>query len=423
MMQGRKIYLLFLFSLSLIVLFGVTNIAYATNGYFANGFSIESKALAGAGVAMPQGSLDAAINPALMAFVGSRADIGLSFFNPHREYTVNGEPSGYPNTVGLAPGTVKSSRRWFLIPSIGANWQLDDKSSVGISIFGQGGMDTSYHTDTFGHYPTGVDLTQLFISPTYARKIAPKHAIGISPIIAYQRFEAKGLQNFSFFSSDPDGVSDNGYSNSYGIGGRIGYMGEIFPFLNVGAEYKTRVIMTRFHRYEGLFAEQGGFDVPPSWKVGVAIKPIQDLAFLADVEEIYYSKVKSVGNPLLPNLQKSKLGNDDGAGFGWKDITVVHLGLQWHSSKEWTWRAGYSIGDQPIPQSEVLFNIVAPAVIKEHLTFGVTKSFKESELKFAVMRAFPHSVTGPNSLEAPGQQKITISMNQWEISIGYAWKF
>ena len=125
--------------------------------------------------------------------------LALSFFNPERKYTVEGNPSGFPGTFGLAPGEVKSSRRWFLIPSIGANWQLDDKNSLGISLFGQGGMDTAYHAPTFGSSPTGVDLMQLFLSPTYARKIAPNHAIGISAIIAYQRFEAKGLKEFSTF--------------------------------------------------------------------------------------------------------------------------------------------------------------------------------------------------------------------------------
>jgi long-chain fatty acid transport protein len=426
MMQRRKVCLsyLCLFLFCLTVLFGVANVAYATNGYFTNGSSIESKALAGAGVALPQGALDAAINPALTAFVGNRMDVGLSIFNPERKYTVEGNPSGYPHTLGLTPETVKSSMRWFLIPSIGVNWKLDDKNSVGVAMFGNGGMNTSYHARTFyGSAPTGVDLMQLFITPTYARKLAPNHAIGISPIFAYQRFEAIGLEQFSAYSSSPDDLTNKGHSNSFGIGGRIGYMGEIFPFLNIGAEYKTKIIMSRFGRYEGLFAENGSFDIPASWMAGVTIKPIQDLAFLADVEEIYYNDVKSINNPLLPNLQKSKLGKDNGAGFGWDDITVVKLGVQWRSSKEWTWRAGYSIGDQPIPRSEVLFNILAPGVIKEHLTFGATRSFGNNELKFAVMRAFNHSVEGPNALEAPGQQKIRLTMGQWEISVGYAWKF
>jgi len=425
-MQRKKFYLRYLFLLlfCLTVLFGVVNVAYATNGYFTNGSSIESKALAGAGVALPQGALDSAINPALTAFVGNRLDVGLSIFNPERKYTVEGNPSGYPGTFGLTPGTVKSSMRWFLIPSIGVNWKLDDKNSLGIAMFGNGGMNTSYHARTFyGSSPTGVDLMQLFITPTYARKLAPNHAIGISPIFAYQRFEAIGLEQFSPYSADPSDLTNKGHSNSFGIGGRIGYMGEIFPFLNIGAEYQTKIIMSRFGRYEGLFAEDGSFDIPASWTVGITIKPMQDLAFLADVQEIYYNDVKSINNPLLPNLQKSKLGEDNGAGFGWDDITVVKLGLQWQSSKEWTWRAGYSIGDQPIPRSEVLFNILAPGVIKEHLTFGATRSFGNNELKFALMRAFNHSVEGPNALEAPGQQKIRLTMGQWEIAVGYAWKF
>ena len=122
-------------SLFLVMVCCFSGIAQATNGYFSNGYSLESKALAGAGVALPQGSLDASINPAEMAFVGTRIDVGLSLFNPNREYTVKGAPSGYPGTFGLAPGTVKSDSRWFLIPSIGASKELDDSNSIGISIY------------------------------------------------------------------------------------------------------------------------------------------------------------------------------------------------------------------------------------------------------------------------------------------------
>ena len=91
--------------------------AFATNGYFANGFGVNDQALGGAGVALPQDSLDAAVNPANMVFLGKRYDLGLAFFNPNRQYTVTGNPSGFPGTFGLAPGTVKSDTKWFVIPS------------------------------------------------------------------------------------------------------------------------------------------------------------------------------------------------------------------------------------------------------------------------------------------------------------------
>lgn len=82
-----KNFLLVLLSFVILLSVAAGN-AYATNGYFANGYSLESKGMAGAGVALPQGSLDAAINPAAMAFVGKRLDIGLTMFNPNREYKV-----------------------------------------------------------------------------------------------------------------------------------------------------------------------------------------------------------------------------------------------------------------------------------------------------------------------------------------------
>ena len=401
--------------------------AFATNGYFGNGYGVNDQALGGAGVALPQDSLDAAVNPANMVFLGKRYDLGLTFFNPNRQYTVTNPPSGFPGTFGLAPGTVKSDSKGFLIPSLGANWMINEKSSVGISIFGNGGMNTNYPTNTFGgSNPTGVDLMQLFIAPSYARKFesAPEHAIGISPILAVQRFEARGLQAFGGFSTDPNSLTNKGYSYSYGAGLRIGYQGEIVKRLNLGLSYQTRIYMTTFDKYKGLFAENGDFDIPSNWTIGLAYKADPALNFVFDVQHINYSEVKSVANPLLPNLVTSQLGSEGGAGFGWKDMTIYKLGVQWKSSDTWTWRVGYAYGKQPIDSSQVLFNILAPGVIEQHVSAGFTAATaKNQDLNFALTRALPHSVTGPNPLDPPSGQTITLKMDQWQIALGYAWKF
>ncbi|NOZ25031.1 MAG: hypothetical protein GXO94_02935 [Nitrospirae bacterium] len=405
--------------------FGPVAGAHATNGYFAHGYSIKNKALAGAGVALPLDSLTATTNPAGMVFLGKRVDAGLTLFMPSRKYTVTGSPSGLPGTFGLTPGTVESGSELFVIPSAGLNWMLNEKSSFGVSMYGNGGMNTDYDTATFyGTTPTGIDLMQLFINPTYSVKLSPKHAVGISAILAYQSFEAQGLQAFSGFSADPAKLTNNGHDDSYGYGARIGYLGEILPDLYLGASYQTKILMSRFDKYAGLFAEQGDFDIPSNWTVGLGYKMNPALTLLLDVQRINYSEINSVGNPFMPNIQTSRLGNDDGAGFGWEDMTVYKFGIQWQGSRDWTWRAGYSIGDQPIPGSEVLFNILAPGVIKQHATIGFTKTFDNGrELSCSVMRAFSNSVKGPNPLEAPGQQEIELEMNQWEFSVGYAWKF
>jgi long-chain fatty acid transport protein len=418
---------LFVTATVLFFVLALVSVSSATNGYFSHGFSIKNEGLAGTGVALPLDSLATSMNPAGMAFVGTRIDVGLNVFNPNRGYTVSGNPSGFPRTFGLEPGTVESDSEWFVIPAFGANKMLNENSSLGIAIFGNGGMNTNYDKRTFGDPTstrTGVDLMQLFITPSYAVKLHPKHAIGVSPIFAYQSFEAKGLRSFAGFSSDPSKLSNNDHDSSFGYGGRIGYLGEILPDLFLGASYQTRIYMTKFGDYKGLFAEHGNLDIPQNWTLGLAFKATPALIFAADIQKIYYSDVNSIHNPLLPNLAVSRLGDDNGAGFGWKDMSVFKAGVQWESSDVWTWRAGYSYGEQPTDSSQVLFNILAPGVIQNHVTAGFTRKIcKNQGIDFAVMHAFSHSVLGPNPLEVPGQQTIRLRMNQWEASVGYSWTF
>ena len=58
---------------------------------------------------------------------------------------------------------------------------------------------------------------------------------------------------------------------------------------------------------------------------------------------------------------ESCLGGDAAAGFGWNNIEVFKLGLQWQISPKATWRFGFSHTDQPIDSDQVLFNILATA--------------------------------------------------------------
>ena len=103
-------------------------------------------------------------------------------------------------------------------------------------------------------------------------------------------------------------------------------------------------------------------------------------------------------------------------------MTIYKLGYEWQTDAEWTWRVGYSKGDQPIPSSEVLFNILAPAVMEQHLTFGFTKQLgKTSEFTFAAMYAPEESVSGPNAFNPA--QTIELTMKQYELAASWGWKF
>ncbi len=401
--------------------------AEATNGYFTHGYGTANKGMAGAGVALPQDSMVIATNPAGIAFLSKRYDIGMALFNPNRSYEVIGNPTGFPGTFGLAPGKVDSDSEYFPVPHFGFNLEIGSSSRFGLAVYGHGGMNTDYPTNTFyGSSPTtGVDLSQLLIVPTYAIK-SGNHGFGASVILAYQRFEVKGVQAFGMFSSDPTNLSNNGHDESLGVGLKVGYLGQFSERFSFGASYQLKISMEEYDSYAGLFAEQGGFDIPATWTAGIAVAATDNVTFVFDVQETLYSDVQSVGNPMLPNLVMAPLGASGGAGFGWEDMMTYKAGVQIETAGDWTWRFGASTGDQPIPESEVMFNILAPGVMEEHFTFGFTKAMGSSRaLNLALMYAPAVSVRGVNPLEAPipGQQEIELEMDQLELEISYSWGF
>jgi long-chain fatty acid transport protein len=121
----------------------------------------------------------------------------------------------------------------------------------------------------------GVDLSQLFIVPAITVKANENHAIGVGIDIAWQRFEATGLEFFAteMMSSDSTNVINNDYASSFGFGVRVGWLGRLHPMLSLGATYQSRTFMGEFDEYAGLFAEQGDFDIPSSFTGGLALTP------------------------------------------------------------------------------------------------------------------------------------------------------
>ena len=123
----------------------------------------------------------------------------------------------------------------------------------------------------------------------------------------------------------------------------------------------------------------------------------------------------------------STLGVANGRGFGWSDVNVYKLGVEYAYSKNMTLRGGYNHGDNPIQARDVSFNILAPGVVQDHLTLGLTyKTSTGGELTFAYMHAFSKSVSGASLLTGFGvfgnSGTETIKMHQDSLGIAYGWK-
>jgi len=412
---------------------------HATDGYFSLGYGTRHKGVAGAGVGLYYVSIVGG-NPAGNVLLGDQYTVGFGIFVPMREYSVLGPPSQLPNTFGLLPATVESESEFFPIPNIGANWQLNADNAIGASIYANGGMVTDYPTAVFfdeSSAATGVNLAQLFAEITYSRKIVEGHQLGISGILAYQSFEAQGLNTFGGFglSQNPDALSNNDNDSGFGAGFKVGYLGQFGNQFSLGVSYQSRMYMSEFEDYAGLFAEDGDFDIPAVLTAGVAYSPNDNWTFLADYKLIRYSTVKAVANAMNPqnlfpvffdetgqpleNPNFVPMGAENGAGFGWEDMNVFKFGLEFAGVDQWIFRGGYSYGKQPIPDSEVLFNILAPGVIENHLALGFSRQVGASGqmLHFSFNFAFDNSVTAPNPLDPV--QEIELSMHQLDFEVGF----
>ena len=454
--------------------------ASATNGYFSHAYSQKESGMAGAGVAKVKNidALSGANNPANMVFAGDRWDLGLSLFNPDRAYSVDGDPSlpaGFA-PIGMIPScsqpgvqpcqlpfalgqqSIKSENQLFPIPSFAMNKMLNDNSSFGLMVYGNGGMNTEYqggianvfHPDfqtivtgpgTFAGGTTGVDLMQLFIAPTYSRKIGEDSSLGVSLIGAFQRFKATGLSSFAGVTNDPLNLSNNGYDSSFGYGLKLGFNAGITENLRFAASYQTKMEMSEFDNYAGLYADGGDFDIPETWTVGFSANVGEKGVLAVDVQRINYSDVKSIGNGIEPLFSGECFdalnnyfftgvqaatgpgcgGGSNGFGFGWNDMTIVKAGYEWQQSDDWTFRVGYSNADQPIDSSEVIFNILAPGVIEQHITAGFTKQLADNaEITMSFVYGNGEEVSGSNPLD-PGQS-ISIDMNQYLVGFTYSRK-
>ncbi len=408
--------------------------AFATNGYFLIGYGTQSRGMGGAAIALPQQGEAAAVNPAGLVDLGTRIDIDAALFLPRRR-----------SACCLSQEGVVSGANVFLIPSLGGVFKFNRRMSLGLGVVGAG-ANTRFEQNFFFDDPNlagpqadqsngalGVSLIQMIMAPGVAYKVDKHNAVGVSLQIGMQQFRAYGLSNaFANLSQDPDNLTNRGNDYSYGAGVRLGWRGKFFDKrLMLGATYASRTYMTRFDKYRGLFADEGNFDIPENYGLGIAIKPVGGLVIAFDWKRILYSNIPAVGNPATPisadpNNTKDKLGNASGPGFGWSNQSIYKVGISYDLTHAFTVRAGYNYGKTPIRENDSLeFNVLAPATTEKHITLGGTYRIgKAHEWSFAYQHArrnkLKTNVDANAGLPFSGPVETELYINTFEI--GYSFK-
>ena len=434
--------------------------ASATTGYFSLAYGAKSRGIAGAATALSQDTYAAAVNPAGMAQAVGTNDVGVLVFSPVRE--------GETGASGGGQIISDSGSNGFIIPSGGFVRKLNDQMTWGMSIYANGGLNTDYDHDvtvqTMGGptpgnlygYPNqglGVDLAQLVFAPTITYKLNKNHTLGASLLVAYSQFKARGLQGFCGLKQDGScntmtgagvgsaagnkGLTNQGYDSSWGTGLRVGWQGKLSDNVSVGAAYSTKIYMNEFGKYDKLFAEEGDFDIPANWSIGIAGKVSPKVTVSADIQRIEYGDVKSISNngPTILGANpfadgQTALGTDNGLGFGWDDVTVFKIGAVYEHNANFTYRFGYAHNTKAFDDDQLAFNILAPATIQDHVTAGFTyrpQGKDTQQVTFTFMHAIEESQSGAfpaaftNGGASPSRTRLQMYQNAFDFQ--YSWTY
>ena len=452
--------------------------AWATNGYFMPGYGYRSMGMGGVGIAYGVDSLSIGANPANIVNTGMRGDMGMGILKAKRYARVGDSAAtfddcdgGSSRTLNCNPGLFfdngsTSNRDWFLMPEMGMTMNLTESLHAGVAFLPNGGGSTVYPENFFNFKFGGMvdqpgagatlggELMQLLVPVTVGYKVNENHAVGVALDLAVQRFRMYGLGSFKAFaekynfdiSADPSRMTNLGYDYSYGAGVKLGYLGNFMDGkLSTGVSYTSRTYMTKLDKYRGLLAEQGDFDIPANYGVGIAYKPRKNLVFAADINKIEWSSIAALGNrgpgssdpdapyprtsatnnaingiPSVTDPSKTT-GSDDGMGFGWKDQVIYKLGVNWGVNERLQLRAGYNYGKTPIPDDQLTFNTLLPVTSEKHYTVGFTyKATEELEITGTYMHS-PNASQQSSDLRQNVVGAVDIGMEQNMVALSLGW--
>ncbi|MBL4622383.1 MAG: outer membrane protein transport protein [Immundisolibacteraceae bacterium] len=410
----------------------------ATNGFFHNGYGAASSAMAGAGVAHPVDSMAVAINPAGMVVVADTHDFGVKLFSPWTKVSVNGFSE-------------ESSRHWFPAPNLSINHHIRDDLSVGLAVYGNGGIgnkfaDNPYDLSVGGGSPTGLPDTRelslqminMLAVPSISWRWNERHSFGVALLLAYQRIEIRGLGLFQCFTPTAaaaggcpaapaqlsEELTNSGKDHAVGAGLRIGWLGQLTDNFRVGLSASSVIRMTRFNHYAELLPDSGRFDLPAMFSAGIAYDFMPRWTVVLDWQRVIYESSRAFSNSgpvdtgVGPGLAPGGdlLGGDKGFGFGWHDQDIYKIGFEYRPHG-WIWRGGYNVGKRQFSKTQFAFAPLHNSVMSQNLTMGVSRNHRQGRSWSLVFSR------GLNVDEKASSAigEVRIEHTEYAVEIGYNW--
>ena len=368
----------------------ISTTLFAQTGHILQGVGAVNMSMGGAATAQPldiSGALQ--WNPASVSVFDEnimKLDVGLFFSSPKLystvpEFDTNGMPTG-----NFYSGSTEDDRGTSILPSLAMVWGKENsKHTFGVSAFGISGFGVTFPESMtnpinmpqgmggFGHIESDYMLLQ--VGFTWAYELSDKFSIGIEPTIDYAALELAPNPTANPTSA---GYPSTDKANAIGFGAQFGIFYDSGSGLKLGASYKTTQKFSEFefdNTYLDNSTSNNNFqmDYPAILSLGAGYS-IGDIDLALDYRHVDYENTD--GFSTTGWTQTASV-----AGFGWKNISILSVGLQYKGIDKLPLRFGYTYSSNPIPDEVTFFNIPATAIIKDAFQFGFSFN-ASSNLRF-----------------------------------------
>jgi long-chain fatty acid transport protein len=432
---------------------------FADNGDLPIGYGTKNKAMAGAGMALPEEAAAVINNPATALAVAGQMQTGLSVFHPRARYsTTESSNNGENGAFTIGPNAIDSKSSYRYLPYFATSAKVNEDSAVAVALYTRAGMALDYrggtatfdadgngaatYPGTYGDGDAKWSTYQIMLDMAYAWQLNEKIAFGVTGVLASRSFDVSGIGSMAPYtqiyassggSVMPKYLSGNGKDWTYGAGVKAGLHAQLTPAISVGLMYQSKIYMTKINDYSDLIPGYGKFDMPADLKIGITWNALDNLALSVDAEHIFYAGVGAYSNPIenlfnCPTANQGGtdvsacLGGKNGASLGWESINIYKFGGRWKINDKWALRAGFALTDQPIKNPQTSNNLLTPYLAEAHYTLGFSMAVNDhAELNFSAYYSEEESQIWPNFFDT--SQDVKIEEDQFDFELSYSWKF
>lgn len=223
----------------------------------------------------------------------------------------------------------------------------------------------------------GTSFERQYFAPGFEHRFTDNGILGVSAVIAYQRYSAANLGLYT--ASKPDSAlwAAQRYSpfqeSSYGTGVRLNVQQEVSSGITLDAGFQSSINMGAFDAYRGVYSQSADLDIPARARVGLAFKASKRSWLNVAVERVMYSGITAFQSRFLPNRLLSLLGDSTSPSFAWQDLTVYRIGYTWSDGADHQWHIDLSTRTQPSPTSRLLQKAIEGDLASSAMVVGYSR--------------------------------------------------